>query len=226
MIFTFWEGDMPAYIRMCMETWTQPYTLLTYDNIHEYTDIDIAPLQRFTLPQIADYIRVHVLRDNGGYWLDTDTIMLTGRLPDTDLVGDPLARTNSIGLLCADNNPDMYEAWAAYQDAVVKTPPRVAAWSVMGNDFTDEYARYNDDVLIHPIDRYWPEVYMIGGDAPRYEKYRAFYFDRNYELKDIKPADLIMLHNSWTPLWYKSLTEKEIYETHFTLSNFLRQLLK
>lgn len=70
MIFTFWEGKMPEYIRLCMRTWKFQYTVLNYDNLKEFTDFDIENTKRFTLPQIADAVRVHVLRDNGGYWLE------------------------------------------------------------------------------------------------------------------------------------------------------------
>ena len=73
MVYTFWEGEMPDYIKLCMYTWHFPVTILNYDNLNNYTDLQItSQLERFTLPQIADCVRVHVLRDQGGYWLDAD----------------------------------------------------------------------------------------------------------------------------------------------------------
>ena len=81
-VFTFWEGNMPEYIKLCMATWKFPYTVLSYENLPNYSDIPVNRLKHFTLPQIADYIRVHILRDYSGYWLDTDTILLNPELPD------------------------------------------------------------------------------------------------------------------------------------------------
>ena len=49
-VFTFWEGPMPGYIRLCMDTWKVPYTLLNYDNLNEYTHFNIEKAKRFTLP--------------------------------------------------------------------------------------------------------------------------------------------------------------------------------
>ena len=51
---------------------------------------------------------------------------------------------------------------------------------------------------------------MIESDVSRYEKYQTFYFERDYHLSDIQPTDLLMLHNSWTPEWYKKLSLDEV----------------
>lgn len=216
---------MPAYIKLCMETWRIPYTVLNYDNLHEYTDLDIEPVKRFTLPQIADVVRVHVLRDQGGYWLDADTIMLTGELPETDLVGDPAQRTSSAGLLYSEPGSDMFVEWARYQDEIVNGPDTPTYWATMVNSFSDPYAKAHPDVRIYPIERFWPETYMVKEQIPRYQKYAQFYFEQNYGLEDIQPADLLMLHNSWTPGWYKQLSESEVLAKSCTLSNILRELI-
>ena len=225
MIFTFWEGPMPAYIKLCMATWKLPYTLLNYDNLGQYTELDIDRAKRFTLPQIADCVRVHVLRDNGGYWLDADTIMLTGKLPDTDMVGDPEQRTNSIGLLRTEPHSQMFTEWAAFQDRIIEGPDTSLYWATMGNAFTDDYVKQHTQVRIHPIADYCPEVYMIEGDIPRWQKYRRFYFEERNTLSDIRPADLLMLHNSWTPEWYKNVPEGKVLDANCTMSNILREAL-
>ena len=214
MIYTFWEGDMPEYIRLCLQTWKLPYTLLTYK------DIDIEGTRRFSLAQQADVIRVHILRDRGGYWLDADTIMLTDHLPEGTVTGT--ATTNTIGFLHASEpHEPFFEEWAAYQDQVLADPNASHHWSVMGNRFTDKYMKTHD-VSIADVRRHWPETYTIKS-GERYGKYLKFYFDRSYHLSDIEPTDLIMLHNSWTPKWYKALTNPLDYDC--TLSNFLREAI-
>jgi len=224
MIYTFWEGRMPAYIKMCIETWKWSYTLLTYNNLHLYTDLPIDKIKRFTLPQIADCVRVHVLRDHGGYWLDADTIMLNKKLPTENITGYVEERTNTIGFLHTEPHSDMFERWAEHQDKIINSSETSHYWGLMGNDFTDDYIKNHEEITIHPVDNYWAETYMIEGDMPRMEKYKRFYFGSSYELKDLKQEELLMLHNSWTPQWYKDLSKAEVLKRNCTLSNILREV--
>lgn len=224
-VFTFWEGPMPGYIKLCMDTWKMPYTVLNYGNVLKYTDIDIEKAKRFTLPQIADCVRVHVLRDQGGYWLDADTVMLTGKLPDTDMVGNPEQRTNSIGLLYSEPHSQMFAEWARFQDERISGYDRSTYWALMGNAFTDNYVKEHEEVRIWPIEDFWPETYMVSDNIPRWQKYRRFYFEESHTLADIRPTDLLMLHNSWTPEWYKNMLELDLLDANCTMSNILREAL-
>jgi len=225
MIFTFWEGQMPAYIKLCLETWKLPYTMLNYENLNGYTDLDIVPVKRFTLPQIADVVRVHVLRDQGGYWLDADTVMLTGKLPDAVILGNPDKRTNSIGMLHAERHSEMFIRWAQFQDEIINRTDTPTHWATMGNAFTDPYLQEYKDIPIGSIENYWPETYMVNDCIPRYEKYLRFYFEQSHKLADIRQCDLLMLHNSWTPTWYKMMSRNEVMDVDCTLSNILREIL-
>ena len=226
MIFTFWEGKMPEYIRLCMRTWKFPYTLLNYDNLKEFTDFDIESTKRFTLPQIADAVRVHVLRDNGGYWLDTDTIMIGDKLPEETILGCPIKRTNTIGYLHTEPHSDMFEKWAAFQDKVIADKSYDDRWDVLGNRFTDAYLQDHKDIEIGDITNRWAETYMIGELNTRICKYLKLYFQCSYHLSDFRQTDMLMLHNSWTPGWYKELTEEGILAQNCTLSNILREVLE
>ena len=224
-VFTFWEEKMPGYIKLCLDTWKVPYTMLNYANVLEYTDIDIERAKRFSLPQLADCVRVHVLRDQGGYWLDADTIMLTGKLPDTDMVGYPKQRSNSIGLLYSEPHSQMFTEWARFQDEIISGYDRSTYWALMGNAFTDNYVKEHEEVRIWPIEDFWPETYMVSDNIPRWQKYRRFYFEESHTLADIRPTDLLMLHNSWTPEWYKDMLELDLLDANCTMSNILREAL-
>lgn len=224
-VFTFWEGKMPCYIKLCMDTWKVPYTVLNYGNVLDYTDIDIERLKRFTLPQISDCVRVHVLKDQGGYWIDADTIMITGKLPDTDMVGCPEKRTNSIGLLYSEPHSQMFTEWARFQDEIISGYDRSTYWALMGNAFTDNYVKEHEEVRIWPIEDFWPETYMVSDNIPRWQKYRRFYFEESHTLADIRPTDLLILHNSWTPEWYKDMLELDLLDANCTMSNILREAL-
>lgn len=224
-VYTFWEGPMPGYIKLCMDTWKVPYTVLNYENLHDYTDLNIEPVKRFTLPQIADVVRVHVLRDQGGYWLDADTIMLTEKLPETDMVGYPERRANTIGLLWSEPHSQMFTEWAKFQDEIISGWETSSYWALMGNAFTDAYVKEHEEVRIYPVADYWPETYMVNDNIPRWQKYRRFYFEERYTLDDISPTDLLMLHNSWTPEWYKNVPTCKVLDANCTLSNILREAL-
>lgn len=225
MIYTFWEGAMPAYIKLCIGTWKFPFTILNYANLHEYTDYDFEKAKRFTLPEQADCVRVHVLRDNGGVWLDADTISITGTLPKENMIGDPEIRSNTIGYLRTERGSEMFKKWAAYQDGVIALDTTPTNWDVMGNAFTDPYLKEHADISIADVKDRWPETYMISGRIQRYSKYTKFYFDDKFNLSDINKTDILMLHNSWTPGWYKELSRNEVLERDCTLSNILRELL-
>ena len=227
MIFTFWEGKMPEYIKLCLDTWKHDYIMLTYDNLNQYTSLPINKLKHFTLPQVADIVRVHVLRDNGGYWLDTDTIMITDELPTEDMMGFVGKRTNTIGYLHTTINSDMFLAWAEHQDIILGSSIiDKSAWDIVGNRFTDAYVKEHEEITICDVSNKWAETYMIDDMQSRYDKYRKLYFGTSYHLSDLKPTNMLMLHNSWTPNWYKELdTEEMVLNQNCTLSNILKEVL-
>lgn len=220
MIYAFWEGRMPDYIRLCMKTWDFPYTMLNYDNLHNYTDLPIDRLKQFSLLQVSDVVRVHVLRDNGGYWLDGDTI-INGKLPTTMFVGDNESRINSIGYLYAERpHLPTFEEWAEYQDAILASDETPKDWALMANAFTDPYLKEHREIEIGNIFNHWLETKDFDD---RQKKYVNYYFISTHEPKI---PSMIMLHNSWTPKWYKRLTETEVLAQECTLSWILRESLK
>lgn len=225
-VFTFWEGKMPEYIRMCIDSWKFNYTILNYDNLRQYTDFDVNRALRFTMPQFADCVRVHALRDNGGYWLDADTIMLTDKLPEENIAGDPEKRTNTIGFLHTDKYSAMFTKWAAFQDEIIARNDTPLSWNAVGNAFTDAYVKQHSEIAIADVKYRWPETYMIPvGCDNRRVKYEQFYFGKKYHLSDIRETDMLMLHNSWTPGWYKDLTREEVLLCDCTLSNILCEVI-
>ena len=223
-VYTFWEGTMPEYIRLCLNTWHFPFEVIDYKTLCQYTELDIEKLKPFTLPQIADCVRVHVLRDNGGYWLDADTICVTGKLPEANIMGSPVTRAHTIGFLHAEAHSDMFEKWAAFQDDILDREDVPRHWAMMGNNFTDGYVALNPEIKIGDLEPCWPETYMILGDIGRCEKYEEFYFEADYTMDILKPTDMFMLHNSWTPQWFKELSKYDVLNNGCTLSNILRDL--
>ena len=225
-VFTFWEGPMPDYIKLCLKTWKFDYTMLNFNNLSEYTTIDIPRLKTFPLPQVSDAVRAHVLRDNGGYWLDADTIINTGKLPKENIIGNPETRTHSTGVChYTEDAKDFFEKWAEYQDKTIANSNHSTHWSVLVNMFTDDYVKDHNEVTIVNIENYRPELKMIQRGESR-EKYINFYFGSSFHLKNIPPTDMFVLHNSWTPKWYTYINDAQVLNSYCTLSNILREILK
>ena len=225
----FGKVKMPAYLKLCLDTWKFKFTILTYQNVEKFTDPIPAKLKQLSLPKVADYIRVHVLRDSGGYWLDTDTIMLTDILPNESILGDNKTRGNTIGYLCNVSHSSFFHAWADYQEQILNKlsiNTNKTTWDIMGNAFTNKYLKEHPEIVIGNLSTHWPETYMITGDIPRPQKYEKFYFQENYTLDDLPhETGMLMLHNSWTPVSYKSLNKQDVFAQKCTLSNILRALL-
>ena len=82
-IFIFWEGKEYKLIEKCINLIKEHHTdtkykihHLTYDNIGEYILGIPSYLQDLELAHVADFIRVNVICDYGGIWLDADTLVL------------------------------------------------------------------------------------------------------------------------------------------------------
>lgn len=225
-----------------METWKKldnEVIELDFATINDFTDtfINNEELKRFSLPQMSDYVRIHVLRDQGGYWLDADTIIFDGELPTTEkdvmLVGNPEKKTVSIGMLKTKPHSQMFDTWAKNQDREFRSGknydnsfPNIWRWNLFGNSFLDKYVNAGNDFEIVPIDKYYPELQQVTGDEHHMYKYQRFYFDRSYNYDDIEPISLLMLHNSWTPQFYKDLSVRAVLSNHCTMSNMLREALR
>jgi len=77
VIYTYWhDGDFPPLVSKCIESWKRHnpgYTIvvLSKENLQQYIPFDINQL-RFanTQQQKSDFIRIYVLAEYGGIWLD------------------------------------------------------------------------------------------------------------------------------------------------------------
>ena len=82
-VWTYWQGPMPEYIKICIETMRRHcdnFTLLTPHNINDYvcnSPLNTTHCKRLSNPaHLADVYRVAVIFNHGGLWLDCDTIMI------------------------------------------------------------------------------------------------------------------------------------------------------
>jgi len=74
-----------------------------------------------------------------------------------------------------------------------------------------------------------PEAnYFPARAMPPNEKYDRFWFKNDKQVHDVflKNQCIIGLDNSWTPQWYKDLSEKEIFDNGCLLSRTLKVVTK
>lgn len=84
-IFTFWEpkSNMSPYIDLCMQTWKKflpDYEIIIcdYSNLSDYLNkktINKILCKKMELAMQSDAIRAALINQNGGIWIDADTII-------------------------------------------------------------------------------------------------------------------------------------------------------
>ena len=86
IIYTYWHDEnIPIFVSKCINSWkehnpTYQIVILNKNNINQFIPFDVYKLKfAKTHQQIADFIRIYILADRGGIWLDS-TIYLNESL--------------------------------------------------------------------------------------------------------------------------------------------------
>ncbi len=236
---------MPFYLRLCMETWKKflPHAtiiVLDYKNLGEFLDVRELGLnlfsdRRFVYMHVTDALRVALLAKRGGVWLDLDTVILN-RDAEKYFLPDAKHRTVMFG------DPDGKGCYTAF----INTPPAAfcmglwrefnleklwnlnaataVEWDFFSNAFINDYARrFPAEIKILDNRRVMPEI--PSGVVSTAEDYVNYYFLQNFHLADVK-AELLLLHNSWTPHFFKELSQKDFFRLDCTLVNVLAEALE
>ena len=79
-LFTFWEGEKPYFIEKCLESMKKNsncvFEIWDSDKLKKAFDIP-AEYDSLTVESKSDYVRQRVLAEQGGLWLDADTIVIS-----------------------------------------------------------------------------------------------------------------------------------------------------
>lgn len=272
-IFTFWEPKkaVPPYIRLCLETWQRhlrghQIKVLDYANLFEYVDPDLLDwdlLKRMPLPVQKDAIQMAVLHEQGGAFLDADTIVFEDmaslledlRSCDVTMFGDhlgflvakPQARCLALWLTEIRRKIDELRRstiWGPLDRLLprgmlinrffrkaIKTHVR---WHFLGNSILPIVKRQVSAHEICQRDRDQHAFLLellhyahVHDRTPRW-KYENFWFDESLETEAAlgRSQCIVGLHNSWTPDWYKRLSEAEVLAHRSLLSRTLKAALQ
>lgn len=252
-IWTFWEprDRMPYCWKLCLKTWQKnlpeySINVLDFENIGKYIDLrqfgDNLFSRQMNLMLISDVIRATVLEKYGGIWFDIDSIILDRSAKkffeeddehDAVFFGDTEKHVGTyIAFIKAKAHSDFLKSWIEYIKKILggitnSTPPFTP--NIMGNDFTDSYCMEHlqeikiissDDtsVIAESV------LYPIKTIEELPDRYMKFYFTSSYHIEDI-PADILFLHNSWTPEVFKNISEEDFLRCDFTMANILMEVL-
>ena len=89
MVWTYWEGPCPDYIRLCLETIRRRCNAIVLDRASFdalWTEDRDVPIDQLYVAHRADFIRAYLLRHYGGMWLDADCIVLKSLTPLAELL--------------------------------------------------------------------------------------------------------------------------------------------
>lgn len=253
-IFSFWEprDKIPYYLQLCMETWKKflpdcSVIVLDMKNVENYVDLSTLEKKgggidklfsgRFSFMLIADVIRVMLLQQHGGIWLDLDTIILSNRAKKmfsrnknfpVSFFGDIDKRSVHLALINSSPNAELMNLWLNFIKEKLATlnADTIIKWDFFGNSFINDYAK-NHPEEIEIIDRnlVMPEIPMISDSVSPTQAYLDYYFFQSRHIEDI-PADMLFLHNSWTPQIFKTIGRNEFNRCNFTMANVLMAALE
>ena len=130
-LWVYWQGDMPPYINLCIETIKRHSTginlvLLDDYSITKYLQVPLV-YKQLSVVHRADYIRVELLHKYGGIWLDADTIVLksltkyTKFLNKYKFIGFGKRRSPQTGIIAGRHDSLILSLWSEYINAKIRT---------------------------------------------------------------------------------------------------------
>ena len=247
--------NIPGYLHLCIKTWKKflpeyEIKILDYNSVRDFLGdrlFETIICKDMSLQMQSDAIRVAILKKYGGIWMDADTIIINKNffkeLENYDLVmiGEEKFKTQHIGFIAASIHSSILNDWLnkiinkvnyfrQIDDDSIKSMIN-NQWDYLGNQIIDSLARDFTNGKFFRLDKYkinaFPELNFFGNSFlnPN-EKYKKFYFrkgDPDFVFKNSK--GIILLHNSWTPSKYRSMTEKEFLKQEILLSQLFSKIL-
>ena len=254
-VFSFWEPreKIPGYISLCIKTWKKnlpqyEINILDYKGVKEYIGDELFNCiinKKMSLSIQADAIRVALLKKYGGIWMDADTIITNEEflknMEKYELVMIGKNNMQHIGFIIASNNSIILDKWLSeiinrvnkYRiiNNKLENGTKRIVWNYLGNGIVDLLINLNITNKFFRLDKdqinAFPEITFFGNTSlSAYKRYNLFYF-RKREPKIVlnNTKGIIMLHNSWTPLKYKRMSEIEFLKEDILLSRLLSMVL-
>ena len=203
----------------------------------------------------SDAIRIAILNKYGGIWIDTDTIILNNELLtkfnnyELAMIREGNTNYHYIGFIYALKNSTIIREWLKQIIQRVeiykyiyanKTDIKISKYfyksykslRYLGNEIINKLLKNitgNQFFSLKNLElNALPErsVYKNPLNLSYRQRYIEFYFKkRNPEIILNNSKEIILFHNSWTPIEYKKMTEKEFLKQDILMSSLIKKVL-
>ncbi|MBQ9487060.1 MAG: hypothetical protein IJU91_04555, partial [Selenomonadaceae bacterium] len=142
--------------------------------------------------------------------------------------GDVDKRSIHLALINSIPNTEVMNLWLEFIKGKLEnlSADTVVEWNFFGNSFINDYAK-NHPEEIEIMDRrlVMPEISLRSDSVSAEKAYLEYYFFQSRHIEDV-PADMLLLHNSWTPQVFKTIGRNEFIRCNFTMPNILMAALE
>ena len=183
--------------------------------------------------------------------MDADTIVLNGEFLqelksfELAMFGDEKIKTQNIGFIYSSGNSSILKKWLKeiiYNVQIYKQYSeknrlnlvidnawkKMNSWDYLGNGILKNVTSKQFCRLDRQKMNTLPEIrFFENSSLDLIQPYKQFYFrSRDPEIILNKSKSVVMLHNSWTPVKYKLMSEKQFLNQDILLSRLLAYILK
>ncbi len=210
----------------------------------------------FSLPMQTDAIRCALLHRYSGLWLDSDTIITSNDIRkileiqaqivmiDSHLAfikanieggGDYILKSwlRDIKIALEIHKLKITKfhktLWRLANRKKHRIAKRLGQWDYIGNSLLSRYLKTKNGYVKINRDEInaLPENEYLKDSQDIIRNYQHFYFENDFSLEVMKETKgIILLHNSWTPQKFLTMSEKEFLEQDNTLANILKIILE
>ena len=212
--------------------------------------------KQMTLQKQADCVRCALLKTHGGIWLDADTIITSQdclkwmKKSEVVMIGMP-SRVNVAFIYASKPNTSFIKTWYSALPARVRNYRIFSKFVFLRRIFRKKWREmtkwnYCANAIIDQIwKNFLPDEFMLidrdgsgaqpeflselnDGNTRTHLLYRDLYLtkgDAKAQVLD-KTKGIVLLHNSWMPKHYRSMTADEFLRQDVLLADLLRIILQ
>ena len=224
-IFVYWQNKegttTPEYIELCRETIYKHnsncnITVIDNKNLHHYIDIPPSLFKINSIAQMADFIRIALIYEHGGIWLDSDCIVIKSLAPVISMLHTNnyvgyLNKTNKIanGFIAANKKSELISE--IYEHLLFKLQEKKDfKWTELGQQaITYCYKKLKNKKNIH--------IYDMSYFSPIDWRDAGIFFE------DIEPSDIIPQNSLCVMLFNEEFSRKKYSLSQQSRNDILNQ---
>lgn len=237
-IWLYWENksnnSKPEYLNLCLKSILKHCTNHNVYLLNEKSIYDFIPninKKIFKFPCIAhraDYIRAQLVFLHGGFWFDSDTILIKSiddvinnlNNSSSDFIG--CGRTNnrpSIGFFGGHPGSRLLSLWINDMDKLISE----------SIDFKFKWTDLSYNILWKYSQTYKYYQYPFYVCMPYFSGWKEIFFTTDEEKKKYNRTKItddtitIALYNSMFPQWFKSMKSEDILINNYYISDLFKE---